>query len=208
MLGGTFDPVHVGHLIVAQDIVEGLELDRLLVVPAGRPPHREAAFPADARLEWARAAFEGDDRIRVSDVEVRRSGPSYTADTLEQIRDELRPDRLFCVIGVDQLRVLGSWKDPDRIAGAATVAVMARSGESPEEMRGDVEISFRSVPVTRVDLSSTCVRERLSEGRSVRYLVPETVRPDVEEAWRNLAAGGGEDPRSAGNESPPREYER
>lgn len=184
MLGGTFDPIHVGHRVVAQDVVEGLDLDRLLVVPAGRPPHRDAVFGARRRLAWVRAAFEGDDRVEVSDLEVRRSGPSYTVDTLERLRGERDPDALFCVIGVDQLRELGSWREPERVARISTLAVMARSGEDPEAERGDAGVPFRTVPVTRVDLSSSRVRRRLREGRTVRYLVPEGVRAEVEAAWR------------------------
>lgn len=184
MLGGTFDPIHVGHLVVAQDAVEELELDRLVVVPAGRPPHREAVFPARDRLAWARAAFDGDGRIEVSDLEIRRAGPSFTVETLEQIRAEREPDRLFCVIGIDQLEELDSWRAPDRIARLSTLAVMSRDGEDPEALRGEVDVPFRTVPVTRVDLSSTRVRRRLEAGRGVRYLVPDVVREEVEAAAR------------------------
>ena len=86
MLGGTFDPLHIGHLVVAQDVVEELELDRLLVVPAARPPHRSTVLPPELRLQLAREAFAGDPRIQVDDLEFRREGPSYTVDTLEEIR--------------------------------------------------------------------------------------------------------------------------
>lgn len=184
MLGGTFDPVHVGHLVVAQDVIEGLELDRLLVVPAARPPHREAVFPARERHRWTRAAFAGDPRVEVSDLELRRSGPSYTVDTLEEIRDGLRPDRLFCVIGVDQLRDFSSWRSPDRIADISRLAVMTRDGEDPEEVSPGVDVDYETVPVTRVELSSSRVRERLDQGLTVRYLVPEAVRREVERAWK------------------------
>lgn len=182
LLGGTFDPVHIGHLVVAQDVVEALGLDRLLVVPAGRPPHREAVFPARRRLDWVRQAFDGDDRIVVDDLEVRRSGPSYTVDTLEEIRRR-SPGELYCVIGVDQLRVLDEWRAPGRIASLATVAVMSRGGEDPGELRDEVAVPFEVVPVTHVELSSTRIRRRLERGRTVRYLVPEAVRPSVEAAW-------------------------
>lgn len=183
LLGGTFDPVHIGHLVVAQDVVEALELDRLLVVPAGRPPHREAVFPARRRLAWVSEAFHGDDRIVVDDLEVRRSGPSYTVDTLEEIRRRREPGELYCVIGVDQLRVVDEWRDPERIASLSTVAVMSRGGEDPGELRGDVSVPFEVVPVTHVELSSTRIRRRLERGLTVRYLVPEPVRPSVEAAW-------------------------
>lgn len=184
MLGGTFDPLHIGHLVVAQDVVEELELDRLLVVPAGRPPHREAFLPAELRLELAREAFDGDPRVEVSELEVRREGPSYTVDTLSEIRARREPEVLFCVMGVDQLRELPTWHEPERIAELATVAVMSRGGELPGPGQAGAGVDFVPVPVTRIDVSASRIRERLADGRSVRYLVPEAVRGRVEEAWR------------------------
>lgn len=184
VLGGTFDPLHIGHLVVAQDVVERLELDRLLVVPAARPPHRGAVLPADLRLELVRQAFAGDTRMAVSDMEMRREGPSYTVDTLEEVRRSRDPTALFCVIGVDQLRELGSWHEPERIVELSTLAVMSRRGERPEPGRDGPGLDFVPVPVTRIDLSASRVRARLAAGRSVRYLVPEAIRRRVEEAWR------------------------
>lgn len=183
VLGGTFDPPHLGHLVVAQDVVEALELDRLLVVPAGDPPHREAALTAEVRLELVREAFRGDGRIEVSDRELRRAGPSYTVDTLEQLRAERSPAELWCIIGVDQLRELHEWREPERIARLARLAVMSRAGDLPEPGDVRVDVPFTPVEVTRVDLSGTRIRERLRAGRAVRYLVPERVRARLEAAW-------------------------
>jgi len=182
LLGGTFDPIHVGHLVVAGDVVEGLELDRLLVVPAGRPPHRDAVLPACVRLDLVSRAFRGDPRIEVSDVEVRRAGPSYSVDTLEWIHARYAPDRLFLVIGADQLRILSSWHEHERLPDLAEVVVMTRGGEEPGPS-GAAGIDVRALPVTRVDLSATRIRERLGRGLTVRYLVPESVREELERAW-------------------------
>lgn len=184
MLGGTFDPLHIGHLVVAQDVVETLDLDRLLVVPAARPPHREAVLPAELRLELVRDAFEGDARIEASDLEMRREGPSYTVDTLAALRTRRDPEALYCVIGVDQLRTFESWREPERIAELAAVAVMSRGGDLPRPDEAGGGVDFVPVPVTRIDVSSSRIRERLAAGRSVRYLVPESARARVEEAWR------------------------
>lgn len=185
MLGGTFDPPHVGHLIVAQDLVERLELDLLLVVPAGRPPHREAVLPAEARLRLVRHAFRGDLRIEVPDLEVRREGPSYTVDTLEELRDRRSPRTLYCVIGADQLRVFPEWHEHERILRRARLAVMARGGEVPEPGPLPAD-AWEQVEVTRIDVSSTRIRQRLRDGRSIRYLVPESIRREVEVAWGAL----------------------
>jgi nicotinate-nucleotide adenylyltransferase len=180
MFGGTFDPPHVGHRIVAADVLEALDLERLLVVPALRPPHRSAVLAADVRLELTRRAFAGDARIEVSDLEYRREEPSYTVDTLEHIR-MARPDaRLFLVIGRDQYEGLSQWRQPERIVELADLAVMRRDGRAPTP---DPRYPFRAVDVTRIDLSSTEVRRRLARGRSVRYLVPDAILNDVTRAW-------------------------
>ena len=181
VFGGTFDPPHVGHVIVASDLVEALDLDRLLVVPSARPPHRSTALDAGTRLALARAAFAGEPRIEVCDVEYRRGGPSYTVDTLEWIHREWKPARLFLVVGADQYEGFGGWRDPERILALAELAVMRRDGADP---RADAGIPFRHVDVTRVDLSSTEVRRRLAAGESIRYRVPDAILADVERAWR------------------------
>lgn len=191
MLGGAFDPLHIGHRIVAQDVLEALDLDRLLVVPTARPPHRDTVLPAETRLELTRRAFEGDGRIHVSREELDREGTSYTVDTLEWIRAEHDPGSLFCIIGGDQLRVLDTWKSVDRILEIAEVVAMSRGGDDGgEALAAPAGISYTTIPVTRVDLSSTRIRERLDAGRTIRYLVPECIRPDVEAAWRRNDSGG------------------
>jgi nicotinate-nucleotide adenylyltransferase len=185
LFGGTFDPPHIGHLVVAQDVIEGLALDLLLVVPAGRPPHREAVLDAETRLDLTRRAFDGDDRVRVLDFEVRREGISWTVETLEWVRRELCPDELFLVMGADQLAAFGEWREPGRILQLARLAVMARSGEE----RTSIDVPHEWIEVTRVDLSSTRIRRRLEEGRSIRYMVPEELRPAIERAWKARGAG-------------------
>ena len=194
VFGGTFDPPHVGHAIVALDVRERLELDRLLIVPAGEPPHREPVFPARVRHELVSALFDGVQGLEVSGIEMGGTGPSYTVETLARVRALRNPEELFCVFGVDQLRVLDSWRDFRRLPELATLAVMMRAGEEACAPHSGPEIPYIAVEVTRIDVSSTEIRERLRNGRSIRYVVPESIRATVERAWAELAPP---DPRPA-----------
>ncbi|MGW8268122.1 MAG: nicotinate-nucleotide adenylyltransferase [Longimicrobiales bacterium] len=176
LFGGTFDPPHIGHLIVAQDVVETLGLDRLLFVPAGSPPHKtdRAVSPAPLRLEMVEGITADNGTFGVSDFELTREGPSYTVDTLRHYRGLYPEAEIFFVLGADQAAALDTWQDPDRVAALATLVVMARAGAT-------VPVGeFASVPVTRVDISATEIRRRVLGGRSIRYLVPESVREIID----------------------------
>lgn len=162
------------------DVVESVPLDRLIIVPAARPPHRDTTLPGDVRLRLVRRAFVGDARLEVSDLEFRRDDLSYTVDTLERIGAQHPDARLFLVLGSDQYRELSGWWRPERIVEQVELVVMRRAGSSIE---ADDRFPYRPVDVTRVDLSSTEIRRRLSAGRSVRYLVPDVILEDVERAW-------------------------
>ena len=198
VFGGTFDPPHLGHLIVAQDVLEALGLDRLLLVPAGDPPHRDGPFaPAELRARMLEAAVAGTVGLEVSRLELERSGPSYTVDTLRELA--LPRDALHLVIGVDQLEALHTWKEPEELARLARLVVMAREGRDPREVVPRVDLEYEVVPVTRVDLSSTGIRRRIAEGRSVRYRLPEAVLKIVEE--ENLYARSGPLPRAGAGAS-------
>jgi nicotinate-nucleotide adenylyltransferase len=186
VFGGAFDPPHIGHLVAAQDVIEGLDLDLLLIIPSARPPHRDAVLGAEERLSLARTAFGDDTKIEVTDIELCRPGPSWTVDTLVEIRKRWTPDELLLVVGVDQYRSFDSWRDPERILELADLAVMPRDGELP---RKDPRYPFVAAPVTRVDVSSTRVRDRLSAGLTVRYLVPESIRERLEEIWSERGIG-------------------
>jgi nicotinate-nucleotide adenylyltransferase len=183
VLGGTFDPPHVGHAVVAQDVWEQLELDRLLIIPTASPPHREAVLPGVVRLELTRALFRGATGLEVSAMELERAGRSYTVDTLERLRAGLDDGELFFVMGVDQLAVIDTWHQYRRLPGLATIAVMRRAGQEPQLPDAVADFAYIIVNVTRIDVSSTDVRQRLRAGRSIRYLVPEPIREQVEQAW-------------------------
>jgi nicotinate-nucleotide adenylyltransferase len=180
ILGGTFDPPHHGHLIVAGDAFEALSLDRLLFIPAGNPPHKPGSVTATGaqRLRMLEAAIAGDSRFAVDDRELRREGPSYTVDTLRELRAETPDAGLFFLLGVDQFRALGSWREPGEITRLAQLGVFARGGTDP-----DISGTFPAVrvPVRRIDISATEIRERIAAGRSVRNLVPDSVAAIIEE---------------------------
>lgn len=178
LFGGTFDPPHHGHLIVASVVHQALGLEKLVFIPAKDPPHKPAvATPPDLRLAMVRAAIEGDPRFEVDDLELRRDGVSYTVDTLREYRSRFADAELVFLLGIDQFRALSSWREPDEVARLATLAVVEREGET---LRPTGPYQAVEVPIPRIDVSSTEIRERAREGRSIRYYVPERVREIVE----------------------------
>jgi len=173
VFGGTFDPPHVGHLIAAQDACAALSLDRFLFVPAAAPPHKldRPVSPPEVREEMLRAALEGNDQFEICDIELRRSGPSYTVDTLRQLRSDWPAATFFLLLGVDQIREFATWREPDAIRRLATIVMLTRAGEH-EPVAGLVQ---ETVAVTRVDISSTLIRTRIASHQPIRYLVPDAV---------------------------------
>jgi nicotinate-nucleotide adenylyltransferase len=167
VFGGQFDPPHNGHLAVVRAARDQLALDRMLVVPSARPPHRPApATPAETRYRLAQAAFAGEPGVEVSRIELDRDGPGYTAETLEALAG---PDcELYLIVGADQLAAMGSWHRPDRVRELARVAVAARPG-APS---GDGAARLAMEPV---DISSSDLRRRIGEGEDVSAMVPEAV---------------------------------
>lgn len=174
VFGGTFDPPHVGHVSVVKDVADALDLDEVVWIPARVSPHKLDTTRTDAqtRLEMARAAARTDSRFRADPLEVNRPGASFTVDTLRELRATgVDPeDRLILIMGADQYAAFPSWRAPDEIRGLAEIAVMDREGRAVAREPGVVR-----VPVGRVDVSSTMVRERVAAGESIRDLVPEGV---------------------------------
>lgn len=174
LFGGTFNPPHFGHLIIAARVHEALGLDRLLLVPAAEPPLKSGVdTAAGTRSAMLKLAVAGDQRFAVDETEIRRGGTSYTVDTLREIRQREPGAELFLVIGADQYAQFGSWKEPEAILELATLGVVARAGETP-----GADASYQAVKIDapRVDISSTEIRQRVADGRSIRYFVPESVR--------------------------------
>lgn len=186
VFGGSFDPVHMGHLTVAQDAVEQLELDRLIFVPAAVPPHKQEKALADGRqrFEMLQLATEGNLSFEVSDMELQRGGVSYTFDTMTQVRAEHPCAELFFIVGLDSLTILHSWKNVEQLLEMCTVVPFARGGEDPARVAEQIQLSEpwksrlmeRLIRIHEVEISASEIRMRLAEGLSIRYLVP----PEVE----------------------------
>jgi nicotinate-nucleotide adenylyltransferase len=180
VFGGTFDPVHVAHLVAAVDTRHALGLDRVLLVVAGDPWQKRGRVAASAadRLALVDLAVDGIAGLEASDVEVRREGASVTADTLE---DLTAPDRdLFLILGADAVANMGTWKRLDETRELATVVVIERAGDAHAEPPGP-GWRFERVSIPRLDVSSTDIRERLAAGRPADGLVPSTVMHGIRE---------------------------
>jgi nicotinate-nucleotide adenylyltransferase len=179
VFGGTFDPPHIGHLVVAQEVHHCLALDRVLWVPAAVPPHKrdQEITAGPTRLEMVRAAIAGDERFEACDLELRREGPSYTVDTLRELRASRPDDELFLIMGADQLAELDTWREPDQVRRLATVVAFARDGDQAKPGEG-----ARIVRVPRLDVSSTELRRRVGAGEPLGYLVPGGVESMIRRA--------------------------
>jgi nicotinate-nucleotide adenylyltransferase len=178
VFGGTFDPVHVGHLAIAQAALDTAGLDRVVFVPARRSPLKdsEPAASEGDRFAMLVLATKEQPRFSVSRVELDREGPSYTVDTLEALRPT---GELFLILGSDALADLAKWRSPERIKGLAKILVARRPG-APEP---DAASGARAFDAPCLDISSRELRARASRGLSLRYLVPD-------EVWRHIAQSG------------------
>ena len=188
VFGGTFDPVHVGHLAAAVNARHALDLDRVLLVVANQPwqKHARAVTPAADRFDVVEAAVTGVDGIEASPVEVERGGPSYTADTLEELSAGHRGAELFLVIGADVADDLDSWERVDAVRELATLVVVNRPGVRPTKpLSGWKAVS---VEIPALDISSTDLRARAANGRPLDFLVPEPAVRLIRQ--RGLYAGG------------------
>jgi nicotinate-nucleotide adenylyltransferase len=182
ILGGAFNPPHLGHLVCAQEALVQLELDRVVFMTVGVPPHREIeADPgAEVRLEMVELAVADDERFSASRLELDREGPSYTLDTLEQLRSESPDDELFLILGGDQAAALPSWHEPEQVLERATVVVFERVSWSRDavglhigRLLGAQAVRYLEMPLIQV--SSSAIRRRVREGVPIRYLVPDAV---------------------------------
>ncbi len=182
VFGGTFDPLHTGHLVLAEQCREQCHLDEVWFVPAAIPPHKQELVisTARARCDMIEFAIAGNPQFKLSRVEIDRPGPSYTVTTLELLRDEDPTRELFLLVGADSIRDLPTWREPDRIQELATIVAVNRGRAVPTDAQrqalqptiGD-RIHFVGMP--GIDISATDIRQRVASGRSIRYLVPRAV---------------------------------
>jgi nicotinate-nucleotide adenylyltransferase len=184
VFGGSFDPVHVGHLIMAGEALDRLRLDEVVFIPANRPAHKRSRSLADVRhrLAMLRLAVRGNSRFRVSAIEARRGGVSFTADTLESLKQRAA-DSLYFILGEDNLAEFHTWRDPDRIARLATLVVVPRAAGEDGSRHSRAGTALRAAWRRRVvmlhpptiGISSTEIRRRVRGGKPVRYWVPDPV---------------------------------
>ena len=185
ILGGTFNPIHNGHLLLAEMAGDLLALDRVLLIPSGCSYMKDPGtiLSGGLRLSMARLAAADNPRFAVSDVEIRREGNSYTFETLDILHKLYPGAELFHIVGADTLFQMESWKYPERIFQGSVTAAAVREGfadsglqEQAEHLTRKYGAQIRLIPFPHVEISSTAIREKVRSGQSIRYLVPESVR--------------------------------
>ena len=183
IFGGTFDPVHLGHMIIAEQVMGELGLSHVVFVPGGIPPHKEASSvraSAEDRFDMVEAAVEGNERFSVDRVEVDAGRPMHSVETVQILKERSPDDEWFFITGADEVSNLLAWKDPDRLLEEVVMVAATRPGYNLSKL-DHLEAGLRNfdrifpVECTRVDVSATGIRRRILQRKSVRYLVPEEV---------------------------------
>ena len=183
LLGGTFNPPHIGHLVAAQDARFQLGLDRMLLVPVHTPPHKKAEGDpgVEHRVALCEAAVGSDEHLGVSRIDADVPGRSYTVDTLSRLHEAHPEDQLTFIVGGDMAHSLPQWREPEAILGLADLGVAAREGVGREDILARLAVipgaqeRVRFFDMPRIDISSTMVRRRVADAHPVRYLVPDAV---------------------------------
>ena len=177
IFGGTFNPPHIGHLIVIENVRDQLHFDKVLLIPSANPPHKQDSSLASAldRYEMTKLAIQENTALEVSPLEIERRGPSYTIDTLSALAALYPKTDLTLVIGNDNFIEFGTWKSPDEILAMADLVVMNRSGFAMPDTKNEFSKSARFVTVPQIGISGSDIRLRVKMGRSIRYLVQRPV---------------------------------
>jgi nicotinate-nucleotide adenylyltransferase len=198
IFGGTFDPIHQGHLIIAEQVMDALGLSRVLFVPGGIPPHKDASSilaSTEDRVAMVEAAITGNERFMLDLVEIEAGRKMYSYETVRLLKERYEADEWFFISGADEVANLLSWREPDRLLDEVYMVAATRPGHELsdlERLSGQLANYHRIVPVqcSRVDISATGIRGRLAAGRTVRYLVPEKVNDVILD--RGLYGSNGE----------------
>jgi len=174
ILGGTFDPPHVGHLILAQSALEKFQLDKILFMPAARQPHKQnkEVTSAEIRLALLKLAIKNNSRFEISEIEIKRPGLSYTCDTLKELSNIYARSQFYLIVGGDNITDIETWKHPEQIFSMAKVIAATRPNSKPGGFHIDKIDIFDS---PQIDISSTMIRKLVKNGRSIKYLVPDEI---------------------------------
>lgn len=189
--GGSFDPIHIGHLIIAEMARQECHLDKVLFIPAGNPPHKtdRQLAPSSKRYDMVQLAIEGNPYFEISSIEIERQGKSFTIDTLKELREIYSSGwEFWLIIGMDSLLEIRTWRNANDITKLCKLAVYPRPGYSLDEHSQEVELLCRELGIEMafvqgpsVEISSTEVRKRIRTGKSIRYLVPDSVESYIQE---------------------------
>ncbi len=179
LFGGTFDPVHNGHLIIAEYLRDELQLDEIWFIPTGKHPLKDnrQISSVEHRLNMLRLAIADNERFKISEIEIHRPGVSYTIDTLNELLETYRDrePKFYYFIGMDNVNELHKWREPEKIVEKCQVVAFGRPGFQPQLEAQPFVARIQFVHVPLLEISSTFVRQRIREGRSVRYIVPKEV---------------------------------
>ena len=189
IMGGTFDPIHMGHLITAEMVRTDAHLDEILFIPSARPPHKDGARAASAedRLIMTERAVQDNPYFSVSDIELRRDGPSYTVDTIAELRADLGEAEIFFITGADAMNDLYRWHEPELLLRSCRFIVATRQGAPLDELliaekfTAEERSHIQVLPTPHLEISSTVIRARVRAGLSIRHLVPRTVEEYIRE---------------------------
>ena len=178
ILGGTFNPIHVGHLLMAEMTCDQLKLDRVIFIPSFLPPHKSAKDIIDAhdRYNMVRLAIEGHSSFEVSDIEILRKGKSYSIDTIQSLKDHFpQKTQIYFIIGEDSLATLKTWKEIDRLLKFVKFVVVNRPG-----LKAKSKIKTLSVEMPGLDISSSDIRQRICQNKTIKFLVPEKIEDYIQ----------------------------